>query len=164
MPKQKILTSLMEEFNLDDSNKPLLINIWLFHVSYRRKKIVDSSYVDLGMGMVHNELVRNVFLSKQEDCLEYLRKLKWKGTVRCSYCCSSDVWNDGFTPKGARKYQCQRCHRYFNDLTGTIFEHHHFPVEEMFYILKEMKVKSTNQISRELDRDYDSVLRFVHEV
>ena len=116
------------------------------------------------MGMVHNELVRNVLLPKREDCLEYLRKVKWKGTVRCSYCCSSDVWSDGVTPKGARKYQCQRCHRYFNDLTGTIFEHHHFPVEEMFYILKEMEAKSTNQISHELDRDYDSVLRFVHEV
>lgn len=34
----------------------------------------------------------------------------------------------------------------------------------MFYILKEMEAKSTNQISHELDRDYDSVLRFVHEV
>jgi hypothetical protein len=47
---------------------------------------------------------------------------------------------------------------------GTLFDHHKFPVEEMFYILKEMEAKSTNQIAHELDRDYDSVLRFVHEV
>jgi len=114
--------------------------------------------------MVHHDLVKKVFLPKREDCLEYLQKVKWKGTVRCPYCCSSDVWSDGITPKGAEKYQCQRCYRYFNDLTGTIFEHHHFSVEEMFYILKEMEAKSTRQISLEIDRDYDSVLRFVHEV
>jgi hypothetical protein len=34
----------------------------------------------------------------------------------------------------------------------------------MFYILKEMEAKSTLQISEELGRDYDSVLRFVREV
>jgi hypothetical protein len=51
-----------------------------------------------------------------------------------------------------------------NDLTGTIFDRHHFPIEEMFYILKEMEAKSTLQISRELGRDYESVLRFVREV
>lgn len=116
------------------------------------------------MGMVHHELVKNVFLPNREDCLNYLRKVRWKETLRCHYCCSSDIWSDGVTPKGAGKYLCQRCYRYFNDLTGTIFEHHHFPVKEMFYILKEMEVKSTHQIALELKREYDSVLGFVHEV
>ena len=31
----------------------------------------------------------------------------------------------------------ESCGKYFNDLTRTIFEHHKFPIEEMFYILKE---------------------------
>lgn len=114
--------------------------------------------------MIHHELVKKVFLPRREDCLEYLRKAKWKTMVRCPYCCSSDVWSDGLTLKGARKYQCRRCYRYFNDLTDTLFDRHKFPVEEMFYILKEMEAKSTRQIALELDRDYDSVLRFVHEV
>jgi len=52
----------------------------------------------------------------------------------------------------------------FNDLTKTIFEHHKFPIEEMFCILKEMENKSTLQISKELGREYDSVLAFVREV
>jgi len=108
--------------------------------------------------------VKKVFLPKQEDCLEYLREVRWHGTVRCPFCGSSDIWIDGTTCKGARKYQCQSCYRYFNDLTGTIFDNHKFPLEEMFYIVKEMEVKSTNQISKELNRDYESVLRFVHEV
>ena len=33
--------------------------------------------------------------------------------------------------KGAAKYHCPNCGRYFNDLTKTIFEHHKFPIEEM---------------------------------
>jgi len=31
--------------------------------------------------------------------------------------------------KGAAKYHCPNCGRYFNDLTKTIFEHHKFPIE-----------------------------------
>ena len=84
--------------------------------------------------------------------------------MKCPYCGSLKIWADGYTRKGARKYECRGCGRYFNDLAGTIFERHHFPIEEMFYILKEMEAKSTLQISEELGRDYDSVLRFVHEV
>jgi transposase-like protein len=110
------------------------------------------------------EAVREVFLPRREDCLEYLRKIRWKEGVKCPYCGSLKIWADGYTRKGARKYECRECGRYFNDLTGTIFDRHHFPIEEMFYILKEMEAKSTLQISRELGRDYESVLRFVREV
>jgi len=46
----------------------------------------------------------------------------------------------------------------------TIFEHHKFPHEEMFYNLRRMENKSTFQISKELGRKYDSVLAFVREV
>ena len=38
-----------------------------------------------------------------------------------------------------KKYHCLNCGKYFNDLTKTIFENHKFPIEEMFYILKENK-------------------------
>jgi len=92
--------------------------------------------------MVHHKLVKKVFLPKREDCLEYLREIRWHGVVRCLYCGSNDVWSDGFTP--CKEVSVSE-NKYFNDLTGTIFEHHHFPIEEMFYIIKEMEVKSTNQ-------------------
>ena len=29
---------------------------------------------------------------------------------------------------GWLKYECRECGRYFNDLTGTIFDRHHFPI------------------------------------
>jgi len=34
----------------------------------------------------------------------------------------------------------------------------------MFYIVKEMRSETTAQIVRDLDRDYEAVLDFVHEV
>ena len=104
------------------------------------------------------EAVRQVFLPQREDCFKYLRSKRWKGGVKCPYCESSDIQSDGSTLKGAMKYECQGCGKYSNDLTGTIFERHRFLLEEMFYILKEMEIKSSYQIAEELDRDYDSVL------
>jgi len=55
----------------------------------------------------------------------------------------SKIWVDGHTLKGARKYECCGCGRYFNDLTETIFTPH---------------------LSEEWSRDYDFVLRLVWEV
>jgi hypothetical protein len=34
----------------------------------------------------------------------------------------------------------------------------------MFYMVKEMRSETTAQIARDLDRDYEAVLDFVHEV
>jgi transposase-like protein len=109
-----------------------------------------------------NESIRAVFLPKCENCFNYLRKNRWRGIVRCPFCFSTNIWRDGTTSKGAQKYHCQDRHRYFNDLTGLIINHHKLPLEEMFYILKE--IKSTYQIANELGRKYDSILHSVHEV
>ncbi|SNB52178.1 hypothetical protein SAMN02746019_00022650 [Thermoflexus hugenholtzii JAD2] len=80
------------------------------------------------------EAVREVFLPGREDCPEYLRKMRWKERVKCTCCGSLKIWADGYTRKGARKYECCEWGRYLNDLTGTIFEGHHFQIEEMFYM------------------------------
>jgi transposase-like protein len=112
------------------------------------------------------DAVKEVFLPNREDCFKFLRKKRWdeKGGVRCLYCLSQNIHHNGYTTKGARKYKCCECGKYFNDLTGTIFENRRFFIEEMFYIIKEMETKSALQISEELGRDYDSVLNFIHKV
>jgi len=80
--------------------------------------------------------------------------------VRCPHCGSSRLHRDGYTEKGAAKYHCLNCHEYLNDLTKTIFEHHKFPIEEMFYILKEMENKSTLQIRGTYEGDKPPVQTF----
>jgi len=64
------------------------------------------------------------------------RKLRWPDGVRCHYCGASRIHKDGYTDKGAANYHCLNCG---NNLTKTIFEHHKFTIEEMFYILEEME-------------------------
>ena len=103
------------------------------------------------------EAVREVFLPRREDCLEYLRKKGRKERVKGPYWGSSKVWTDGYTQKSAKKYECCGGGRDFHDWTRTIFEDHHFPIEEM-------EAKSTLQIAEEWGRDGDSGLRLVHGV
>jgi len=68
-------------------------------------------------------------------------------------------------PRVSGSINAKGCYSYFNDLTGTIFDNHKVSFGgNVLHYIKEMEVKSTNQISKELNRDYESVLRFVHEV
>ena len=106
-----------------------------------------------------------VFLPDPEDCYERLRRARFGATVSCVYCGESDpVIKKGTTCKNAQQYRCQACETYFNDLTGTFFEHRKFPIEEMFYMIKEMRSVSTAQIASELERDYEAVLNFRHDL
>ena len=40
--------------------------------------------------------------------------------MRCPHCGSSRLHRDGYTEKGAAKYHCLNCGRYFNDLTNSV--------------------------------------------
>ena len=105
-----------------------------------------------------------MFLPPRERCFERLRLARFGETVTCVHCESDAVVDRGTTGKDAQQYWCKSCETYFNDLTKTIFSQHRFGLEEMFYIVKEMRSEPTAQIARDLDRDYEAVLDFVHEV
>jgi len=76
-----------------------------------------------------------VFLPDPEDCYERLRRARFGATVECPYCESEEIIKKRTTCKDTQKYQRKKCGSWFNDLTGTLFEDHKFPIEEMFYIL-----------------------------
>ena len=105
-----------------------------------------------------------VFLPSRERCFERLRLARFGETVTCVHCESEAVVKRGTTGKDVQQYWCKNCETYFNDLTDTIFGHHRFALEELFYMVKEMRSEPTAQIARDLDRDYEAVLDFVHEV
>ena len=105
-----------------------------------------------------------VFLPPRERCFSRLRLARFGETVTCVHCESDEVVKRGTTGKDAQQYWCKTCETYFNDLTDTIFGQHRFALEEMFYIVKEMRSEPTAQIARDLNRDYESVLNFVHKV
>ena len=68
---------------------------------------------------------------------------------------SNPVIKKGTTGKDAQQYRCKECEAYFNDLTDSLFEHRKFPIEEMFYMIKEMRSVRSAQIASELQRDYE---------
>jgi transposase-like protein len=111
-----------------------------------------------------DEKSARVFLPPGERCFERLH-LAWFGeTETCVHCESEAVVKRGTTGKDAQQYWCKECETYFNDLTDTIFGQHRFGLEKMFYIVTEMRSEQTAQIARDLNRDYEAVLDFVHEV
>ena len=106
-----------------------------------------------------------VFLPDPEECYERLRRARFGATVSCVYCGEGDpVIKKGTTGKDAQQYRCKECETYFNDLTGTVFENRKFPIEEMFYMIKEMRSVPTARIAEDLGRDSDAVLDFRHTV
>ena len=106
-----------------------------------------------------------VFLPDPDDCYERLRRARFGATVSCVYCGEREpVIKKGTTGKGAQQYRCKECETYFNDLTDSFFEHRKFLIEEMFYMIKEIRSVSTAQIASDRERDYEAVLNFRHDL
>jgi len=96
----------------------------------------------------------------EERCAEVLRKLRWKDGVRCPHCRSKNVVKYGKWEEYFQKYKCKDCPCYFNDLTGTIFQCSKLGLGEFIYVAKRLLEKeSMNQISKELGRTYEAVVR-----
>lgn len=96
----------------------------------------------------------------EERCAEVLRESRWRGGVRCPLCGSKKVVKYGKWRKCYQKYRCNGCWCYFNDLTGTVFEDSKIGLREIIYAAKRLLEKeSMNQISRELGRDFRTIMR-----
>ena len=99
------------------------------------------------------------FMPEEEKCAKVLRELRWWKGVECPYCLSKHVVKNGKW-KGRQRYLCKTCERYFNDLTGTVFEGSKIDLREFIYAAKRLLEKeSMNQISKELGRTFPTVMR-----
>nr|VFK04019.1 MAG: hypothetical protein BECKH772A_GA0070896_103732 [Candidatus Kentron sp. H] len=60
-------------------------------------------------------------------CFYTVRELRWSDRVGCAHRSSDTVVEHGRdeTRSERQRYHCRNCNRYFDDLTGTIFEGHH---------------------------------------
>ena len=63
----------------------------------------------------------------QETILNYLEHMKWNGVVVSPFDASSTVYSSG-----NHKYKCRNSNKYFNVLTGTIFENTKIPLQTWF--------------------------------
>ncbi len=85
-------------------------------------------------------------------CYETVRPLRWPELVCCPHCGAAEVTKPGrdTTQPARRKYRCAGCHRYFDDLTGTVLAGHHPPLRVWILCLYFMGLNLSNaQIAQE---------------
>lgn len=93
-------------------------------------------------------------LISEERCYEVLREKRWPSGVHCPRCQSVEVKKRGLDDRraGRQRYHCHGCKKDFDDVTGTIFEGRHQPVQVWILCLYFMGLNLSNQqIARELE-------------
>ena len=93
-------------------------------------------------------------------CYEMVREMRWTDGVRCPHCGSGEISKRGWDERQVhrQRYRCNTCKRHFDDLTGTIFEGHHQPLQVWVLCLYFMGLNLSNQqIAAELDLNKDDV-------
>ena len=91
-------------------------------------------------------------LVQETECYAMIRKLRWENGVLCVKCKSIDVKKNGQSAEGCQNYQCRKCGKYFDDVTGTIFTGRHKSIKIWVLCLYFMGLNLSNaQIARELD-------------
>lgn len=106
-------------------------------------------------------------LIDERACFEMVRKLRWPNGIRCPFCEADMINKNGHdtTQTYRQRYQCQGCHRYFDDLTQTIFEGHHQPLKVWMVCLYFMGLNLSNQqIANELGLNTDDIQRMTHQL
>jgi len=100
-------------------------------------------------------------------CYETVRQLRWPDGVRCPHCGAAEVTKQGrdTTQPARQKYRCAGCHRYFDDLTGTVLAGHHQPLRVWILCLYFMGLNLSNtQIAQELGLNADDAQRITEQL
>ena len=93
-------------------------------------------------------------LMDEKRCYEEIRKLRWPGHLSCPHCDSESIIKKGSNDHhpNRQRYQCQACHKRFDDLTASVFSGHHQPLSVWVLCLYFMGLNLSNsQIAKELD-------------
>lgn len=70
----------------------------------------------------------------EEDCLQYIEKVRWPKGFRCPNC----GHDDAVRLSTRRLHQCRNCHRQTSATAGTIFHKTRTPLRHWFYMIFEM--------------------------
>jgi transposase-like protein len=93
-------------------------------------------------------------------CYESVRQLRWPEGIRCPWCQSDQIKKRGWhqRQRERQRYHGRTCRSDFDDLTNTVFAHHHQPLRKWILCLYLMGLNLSNQqIAQELDLHKDDV-------
>ena len=91
-------------------------------------------------------------------CFEAVRNLRWPNEIECPHCQSNHIVKRGKddTQEHRQRYECKRCNKRFDDLTGTVFAGRHQSLKVWIIFLYFMGLNlSTAQIAKELSLNKD---------
>ncbi|MFN2375972.1 MAG: IS1595 family transposase [Candidatus Binatia bacterium] len=104
----------------------------------------------------------------QEQGVEYLEKVRWKGRPICPYCGADKVCRHASGDRAGIRWQCQSCTRAFSVTVGTIFHGTHVSLRNWFLVLALMlnakKSASACQIARDLGMRRATVWSMMHRI
>lgn len=102
----------------------------------------------------------------QEQCLDYLEQVRWRGEPVCPYCSSKRVGRHTSPDRANQRWQCRECTRAFSVTVGTIFHRTHVPLQKWFLLLGLMlsakRCASSHQIARDLGIRQPTVWSMMH--
>ena len=104
----------------------------------------------------------------QEQAVDYLERVRWKGRPVCPYCQSQAVGRHVSGDRAGQRWQCRACKRTFSATVGTIFHGTHIELREWFLVIALMlnakKSASACQIARDLGMRRPTVWSMMHRV
>ncbi|MBV9863636.1 MAG: IS1595 family transposase [Alphaproteobacteria bacterium] len=104
----------------------------------------------------------------QEQAVEYLEEVRWRGHPVCPYCKSEHVGRHASGDRKQQRWQCRGCGRAFAVTVGTIFHGTHVPLAKWFLLLALMlnakKSASAYQIARDIGVRRPTVWSMMHRV
>jgi len=104
----------------------------------------------------------------QEQAIEYLETVRWRGRTLCPYCDSENVCRHASGDRAMQRWQCWACERSFSVTVGTIFHGTHVSLRNWFLLLELMlnakKSASACQIARDLGMRRPTVWSMMHRV
>lgn len=92
-------------------------------------------------------------LIDKRQAYKTIRELRWKYGCKCPFCSSNKIHKRGKNHRHpeCQRYECKKCERRFDDLTGTIFANRHQSITVWICFLYLLGLNlSNNQIAQEL--------------
>ena len=104
----------------------------------------------------------------QEQAVEYLEEIRWRGRPVCPYCGGEKVCRHVSCDRKTPRWQCQSCRRAFSVTVGTIFHRTHIPLRSWFLVIALMlnakKSASACQIARDVGIRRPTVWSMMHRI
>ncbi len=104
----------------------------------------------MDISRLHNEF------KTEQQCIDHLAAVRWKGRPRCTYCLSERVYKRN----GSKRLKCRDCNKSFSVTVGTIFHSTKLPLSKWYLaisvVLSAKKGISSRQLARTIDVTSDT--------